>query len=198
MPSLALYLLEWAKHNQTTLTPEQVAEVPEYQRVIYADELAAAQRGPAPMTAIADALRRADLALRSIGWSLLDVAANEQSGFVRTVAECRDWSAREGVQLLLLRSTHGGEVLEMRSRVHLADGMYSAHWGLGDHLGRRKFADLAEAARELLRYACDNGSAGAMSEAEAADRAKLLAPAMAALGITAGEITRQQIDEGRE
>jgi hypothetical protein len=125
---------------------------------------------------ITAALRQANILLpRRLGWRLLDVTANETTGFVRIIAESRDWTTREGTQILLLRGSHDGQVLEMRSRVNLVSGMYTSEWQLGDHLGRRRFASLSGAARELLQYACDNGSAGALSEAEARERSLLVA-----------------------
>jgi hypothetical protein len=127
------------------------------------------------------ALRQANTLLRQLGWRLMDVTANEATGFVRIIAESRDWETREGTQLLLLRGSHGGEVLEMRSRVHLVSGMYTSEWELGDHLGRRRFASLTGAAREMLTYACDNGPAGALTEAESRDRAVLIAKVAAQL-----------------
>jgi hypothetical protein len=127
------------------------------------------------------ALRQANTILRRIGWWLLDVTANEATGFVRIIAESRDWNTRKGTQILLLRGSHDCEVLEMRSRVHLVAGMYASEWELGDHLGRRRFASLTGAARELLTYACDNGPAGALTEAESRDRAVLIAKIAAQL-----------------
>jgi hypothetical protein len=127
------------------------------------------------------ALRQANAILRNLGWRLLDVTANETTGFVRIIAEARDWTTREGTQILLLRGSHDGEVLEMRSRVHLVAGMYTSEWELGEHLGRRRFGSLTGAAREMLTYACDNGPAGALTEAESRDRAVLIAKIAAQL-----------------
>jgi hypothetical protein len=129
--------------------------------------------GRGDIAAVIGAMREANGLLRKLGWRLLDVTANDATGFVRIIAECRDWTARDGVQILLLRGSHDGEVLEMRSRVQLVCGMYNSEWEVGEHLGRRRFASLPGAARELLSYACDNGPAGALTEAESRERSVL-------------------------
>ena len=127
------------------------------------------------------ALRDAAKILRPLGWRLLDVSVNETSGFVRIVAEARDWSRREGVQVLLQRSSFDSVVLEYRHRVVLRDGMYTAEWEVAEWLGRRRFADISSAAREMLHYACDNNALGALGPMEAAAREAQLAPLLARL-----------------
>jgi len=138
------------------------------------------------LVATVTALHQANAIMRRLGWRLLDVTANETTGFVRIIAEARDGEARSGTQILLLRSSHDGEVLEMRSRVRLVSGMYTSEWEVGDHLGRRRFTSLSVAAREMLAYACDNGPVGALTEAESGDRRAALASAMTALAANLG------------
>jgi hypothetical protein len=122
---------------------------------------------------IAD-LRRADLLLRRVGWALLDVAINEQTGYVRIIAEARDHERGRGTMVTILRSSHDGVVREIRDRTVAEDGMYRKFWAIDSHLGRRRHSSLDVAARELLAYACDNGPAGALSEAEAQRRRELV------------------------
>lgn len=202
--STARALLEWAEFHDSILSAEQIADVPAYQRKIYEAEFAeheqgrtargllsphwatkaAERRAAALAVLLADPvaqLRAAAKVLRSLGWRLLEVAANETTGFVRVIAECRDWSKREGVQVLLQRSTHDSHVIEERSRVNLIDGMFKAEWEIGAHLGRRRFPTVSEAARELLSYACGNGSAGALSLAETETRQASIAAGLKAL-----------------
>lgn len=202
--STARALLEWAEFHDSILSAEQIAEVPAYQRKIYETEFSEHEQGriargllsphwagkAAERRVAALAVRPADpvaqlkaaaKVLRSLGWRLLEVAANEATGFVRVIAECRDWSKREGVQVLLQRSTHDSHVIEERSRVNLVDGMFKAEWEIGAHLGRRRFPTISEAARELLSYACGNGSAGALSLAETETRQASIAAGLKAL-----------------
>ncbi len=178
MPTLANIMLTYAERDGRALTPSQLAEIPEYQREIYAAEIERHQKRFAqPLATQADplaSLRLADRLLRTFGWSLLDVAANETTGYVRVVAEARDHARGEGVKITLMRSCHDGEVLELRDRVVLEPGMFESHWTITDYLGRRRFADIGAAARELLGYACDNGPSGALAESEATARRELL------------------------
>lgn len=117
-----------------------------------------------------DVLRHADRLLRLVGWLLLEVSANEQTGYVRIIAEARDPRSREGIKVTLLRSSHDGDVVEMRDRVVLVDAMYTNEWVVADNLGQRRHHSLNTAALELLVYACDNGPAGALADGDAAAR----------------------------
>lgn len=184
MPTTAQTWLDWAESRGLPLTAEQIASIPAYQREIYAEEIEKHQRRHTAELApacVIRALREAGAMLRPLGWRLLEVAANEATGFVRIVAECRDWAHHEGVQVLIQRSTFDASVLEERSRIVLQDGMFKHWWQVGEMLGRRRFDDIAEAAREMLRYACDNDARGALSLSDSQARQAALAPLMLAL-----------------
>jgi hypothetical protein len=119
-------------------------------------------------------LRSAARILRTMGWALLDVSANETTGYVRIIAETRDWDRREGRMITLIRSSHTGHVREVRERTVLKPGCFESYWEPDWHLGSRRFDNLADAARELLGYACDNGPHGGLTEGESATRREAL------------------------
>lgn len=126
-------------------------------------------------------LRAAARLLRTMGWALLEVSANEATGYVRIIAEARDWERGEGRMITLIRGSHGGQVREVRERTVLKSGMYAPYWEADWHLGSRRFDDLVAAGRELLGYACDNGPSGGLTEGESATRREALAASMKAL-----------------
>ena len=134
-------------------------------------------------------LRAAARLLRSMGWALLDVSANEATGYVRIVAEARDWDLREGRMVTLIRSSHTGQVREVRERTVLKNGCFESYWEPDWHLGSRRFDDLAGAAAEVLSYACNNGPRGGLPSGEALARERMLAASVAALS-TAKAVTQ--------
>ena len=126
-------------------------------------------------------LRAAARLLRTMGWALLDVSANEATGYVRIIAEARDWERGVGRMITIIRGSHAGQVLEVREATVLKPGMFAHYWEVDWHLGRRRFDDLAAAGRELLGYACDNGPSGGLTETESRTRRALLGASIAAL-----------------
>lgn len=119
------------------------------------------------------ALRCLAGSLRLCGWELFDASINGETGFVRLIAEARDLHKGEGVKLTILGSTRGSVVIE-RSRIIYREGFYSSGWEVADHIGTDRVERLGEAVAVLVHYVCDNGSGGALSQALADRRRKML------------------------
>ena len=86
MATTAQTWLDWAASRGLPLTVEQIASIPAFQREIYAEEIDKHQRrhsSALASTGIIPALREAGAMLRPLGWRLHEVAANEETGFVR-------------------------------------------------------------------------------------------------------------------
>lgn len=111
-------------------------------------------------TALARASKAINRALRPTGWQLYEVAFNEETGFVRVIAERRDYTTREGRRVTIMRSRHGLPVAEYRDLIVFADGMYAGAWEVSDlHFGRRRATDVSHALAMLAEYIDDNALA---------------------------------------
>lgn len=109
---------------------------------------------------VAPALADLNRTLRPTGWTLLDVTINTTSGFVRIVAERRDYKSGTGRMVTLMRGVHGSKVVERRDITERKPGMYRDFWEVVDSLGGRTFEGMRSALRGMAHCIDDNAVSG--------------------------------------
>ena len=124
MASLAGHLIDYAERTGTKLTAEQVASIPEYQREIWAEEIARFSESAPVESAPVDVAK----SMRCAGWRIVDVFVNPETGRVRLIAEKRNRKAQSGLKVMLDRQAHGSRVFQSRDLLVLRDGMYKREW----------------------------------------------------------------------
>jgi len=104
-------------------------------------------------------VKQINAALAVTGWAILDFTINTITGFARLTAERRGADGH-GMKVILHRSAHGRDVLEVRDLIERKPGMYRDHWDVvGDgHMGRRRYTGFRSALRGLANYIDDNSA----------------------------------------